>query len=559
MRKKRWASFLITLLLAGFAGSAAGCGAGAGIAAPREAGESETGIGQMAALTERLPLLPPVGNCRTTYEIFVYSFCDSDGDGIGDLQGVISRLDYIADMGFDQIWLMPICPSPSYHKYDVTDYFAVDPQYGTLEDFDELIREAGKRDIRVLTDLVLNHTSTEHPWFREAADYLRALPEGEEPSAEDCPALDCYQFSAEKQAGYEPLGDTGFYYEARFWSGMPDLNLDSSRVREGIAEVLRFWLERGAAGFRLDACTSYYADDIARNVAFLSWLKQTAEGIRPDCYFVGEAWANQQVYARYYESGIDSFFDFAFADAEGLLARTAKSKYSALQFAEAMEEEQTLYGTYSESYVNAPFYTNHDMNRSAGYYAGDDGACAKFAGGLNLMMGGNAFVYYGEELGMKGSGRDENRRAPMYWSEDPDAEGMTDGPPEMESISMKFPPMQEQSGDPASILRYFRTAVHIRRSFPAIAGGTVRVIRELSDEDSCALLRELPGGESVLLVYHTAEETRRMELGTVCPEYRSLGAVLCVAEEPVLLEGDVLTLPGRSIVVLTAGGGGGQP
>ena len=206
--------------------------------------------------------------CRTTYEIFVYSFCDSDADGTGDLGGVRNKLDYIQDLGFDQIWLMPVCPSPTYHKYDVTDYMAIDPVYGTLEDFELLVQDCHARGIRVITDLVLNHTSSQHPWFLEAAEYLKSLPEGAPADTSACPKLDYYHFTQTPESGYAQLPDTSWYYEARFWEGMPDLNLDSEAVHGEIRKILSFWLEEGVDGFRLDAVTSYYTGNDDQNIRF---------------------------------------------------------------------------------------------------------------------------------------------------------------------------------------------------------------------------------------------------------------------------------------------------
>ena len=208
------------------------------------------------------------GGCGTTYEIFVGSFMDSDGDGTGDLGGVLEKLDYLCDgkdtagddLGCNGIWLMPVFPSPTYHKYDVTDYKSIDPQYGTMEDFDAFLAACHERGIRVILDLPLNHTSSEHPWFRKAADYLCGLPEGAEPSVKDCRYAAYYNFSREAQNGYAALSDSGWYYEARFWEGMPDLNLDSPQVRSQIASIAEFWLDKGVDGFRLDAVTSFYTD-----------------------------------------------------------------------------------------------------------------------------------------------------------------------------------------------------------------------------------------------------------------------------------------------------------
>lgn len=454
-------------------------------------------------------------------------------------------------MGFDQIWLTPVCPSSSYHKYSVTDYYSIDPQYGSLEDFSALLEDCHGRGIRVLTDMVLNHSSVQHPWFEAASAYLQSLGEDEAPSGEQCPEYTYYNFSGEKLTGYEPLEGTRFYYEARFSPRMPDLNLDNETVRNEIAEILRFWQELGVDGFRLDACTSYYTDDVARNVEFLSFVNETAKEARPDFYIVGEAWANQQVYAQYYGSGVDSFFDFAFAGAEGPIAKAARGKYSAEKLALELQKEQELYESFNQEYVNAPFYTNHDLNRSAGYYPGDDGSEAKLAGGLNLMMSGDAFVYYGEELGMKGSGRDENKRAPMYWSADPEAEGMTDGPPEMEEVSMKYPDAAHQVEDPDSIWQYYRCAVRIRRSFPALAGGRIRVNETLSDENCFAMVKELPEtGEAILLLGNLSKEEISLNLAGEETAFRTLAAVLTVTRDPVVLEEETIRLPGMSMAVL---------
>ncbi len=286
----------------------------------------------------------PDPRCRTNYEIFVGSFYDSSGDGTGDLRGVMEKLDYINDgnlssgssLGCTGIWLMPVFPSPTYHKYDVTDYTGIDPAYGTMEDMDALIAACHDRDIRLILDLPVNHTSSEHPWFLAAAEYLRehgeaaakALSEGDGTLPADlyaeCPYLDYYSFAAEKLQGYEPLPGTDFYYEARFWSGMPDLNLDSEAVRKELAEVIRFWLEKGIGGFRLDAVGYFYSDDSGQSIEFLRWLNDTAKAVSPDAYLVGEVWENQEVYARYYASGVDSLFDFAFAGPDGRIAKTVK-------------------------------------------------------------------------------------------------------------------------------------------------------------------------------------------------------------------------------------------
>ncbi|MEE1199843.1 MAG: alpha-amylase family glycosyl hydrolase, partial [Christensenellales bacterium] len=188
------------------------------------------------------------------YEVFVRSYQDGDGDRIGDLKGLMSRLDYIADMGYDGLWLMPIMPSPSYHKYDVKDYCAIDPQYGTLDDFKALVSACHERGIRIIVDLPVNHTSVSHPWFTQACTALRK-------KETDNPYIDYYCFSEKGGQKMIPVPGTSWFYEEQFsGGGMPDLNLDSKAVRSEIRNILDFWLnECGADGFRLDAVTSYYA------------------------------------------------------------------------------------------------------------------------------------------------------------------------------------------------------------------------------------------------------------------------------------------------------------
>lgn len=469
-----------------------------------------------------------------TYEVFVYSFYDSDGDGIGDLKGVEEKLDYIENLGFDGIWLMPIFPSPTYHKYDATDYYSIDPDYGTMEDFDSLLSSCHQRGMEVLLDLALNHTSVEHPWFTDHPEY--------------------YNFSDEPKSGYaktERDGET-VYYEARFWEGMPDLNLDREAVRGEIKDIASFWLSKGVDGFRLDALTSYYTDQKDENVEFLTWFSDTVKELSPEAYLVGEAWLEQSAYAKYYESGIDSLFDFEFAGQEGIIASVVKGNRPASYYAEALEKEEALYASYNEDFINAPFYTNHDMARSAGYYAYDDGSKTKLAQGLNLLMTGNAFVYYGEELGMKGSGKDENKRAPMYWSSEAGAKGMTEPPPGMDRFDMKFASAEEQLSDPGSILSYVWSALFCRRTYPVIARGRTTVVPELTGETVCGFTREMPEGsyEPVEIVINLSETEQTIAL----PDngFTELGDALSVSAEysSYQVKDQELTLPPYGIAIL---------
>ena len=516
---------------------------------------------QMNTLNDRETLNIADDKYRTTYEVFLYSYYDSNGDGIGDIQGLIDKLDYIndgddttgTDLGCNEIWLMPVCPSPSYHKYDVTDYEAIDPQYGTMDDFKELVAQCHKRGIRIITDMVMNHTSTEHPWFTKAADYLKKLPAGEEPSEKDCPYVKYYNFSKKKAEGYTALEGTDWYYEARFWSGMPDLNLDNTAVKKEFKDIAAFWLGLGADGFRMDATTSYYTGKNKENVKALAWFNDAVKKINPDAYIVGEAWTDQSVYAAYYGSGIDSLFDFAFANSTGIIANVVKGSAPASSYATAMAKEQKLYASYNENYVDAPFYTNHDMARSAGYYAGDGAQSkVKLAGALNLLMSGNAFVYYGEELGMKGSGKDENKRAPMYWTQNADAEGMCDGPKDMVAPKMLYGSYEDQKDDPLSIYQYYREAIRLRNIYPVIARGKVTPLDQVSNDQICAFEKTAENMKSVMIVINTSGSPQTVDLSGQ-KDYDTLSSVLTTTAENITLDGNKLTLPAYDIAVLTQG------
>ena len=487
-------------------------------------------------------------NNRTAYEIFVSSFCDSNGDCIGDINGIRSKLDYISDLGFDAVWLTPVHPSATYHKYDVDDYYGIDPSFGTLEDYESFLKECHDKDIRVYMDLVLNHTSDEHAWFRAASDYLHELPSGWEPDTAYCKYYDYYNFSREALDGYTHLEGTEWYYEAGFWSEMPDLNLSSEAVRTEIRDIMAFWLNKGVDGFRLDAVTSYYEGNTEANTEFLHWLKETADSIDPDCYLVGEAWTDRDTIASLYTSGIDSLFDFPFADEEGLIAKALKGSCSASEYVDNMIWTEEAYGRANQDYVEAPFYTNHDMNRSASYYPGDNGAVTKMAYAMNLFMPGNAFVYYGEELGMDGSGKDENRRAPMYWSGDPGDPSMCAGPPYMDPVQMKFPPLADQANDKQSIYNWFKEVIRVRNAYPAIAEGVTQKADLICDGKVAAFIRSSEKDDDLLIVMNLSGQNVRKNLLVSAKGFR-LAEKLCTNDEKITYKKKTLTMPACSIAV----------
>lgn len=479
--------------------------------------------------------LPPVSTCW--YEIFVRSYQDGDGDGIGDLAGVMRRLDYIEEMGYDGVWLMPVMPSPSYHKYDVTDYRNIDPQYGTLADFKALVQACHERGIRLIVDLPVNHSSTQHPWFVQACEALRA---GDEQN----PYVDYYCFSKQGGQHQVSLSGTDWYYEEQFSGGaMPDLNLDSEAVRAEIAAVMDFWLnECGADGFRLDAVTSYYAADVARNVEFLRWLNDTAKALKPDCYLVGEAWVGLSSIAEYCESGLDSFFLFPASQAEGYIARTIRARSKpAQQYAGFLQQVEEAMG----DHLIAPFLANHDTGRAVGsLQARSAPERAKFAAALVNLMGGATFTYYGEEIGMVGSGDDPNKRLAMYWNDS----DMTQQPPGTTKVEYAFPGVDEQLADETSLLHYCRAVNRLKKQTPSIALGENEFV--YTDDELCVMKRTWNGEESYLVINFSAKNTHAYFLQAQGLRLAGqLDAFAQKAEAQMLPDGAALVLPPYAIMI----------
>lgn len=503
-------------------------------------------------------------NYRTYYEVFVYSFFDSDGDGIGDLKGLTEKLDYIndgnadtdSDLGCNGIWLMPIMPSATYHKYDVIDYKAIDAEYGTMDDFKTLLNEAHKRGINVVIDFVLNHTSSQHEWFQTACEYLQNLPQGTEPDSTQCPYVDYYNFSKEKKANYYQVEGTDWYYEGQFWSEMPDLNWDNEALKSEFEQITEFWLNLGVDGFRLDAVKEFYTGADEKNIAVLTWFHDMVKSKKEDAYLVGEAWNDSSVYAAYYKSGM-SFFDFAYSNSDGIIAQTVNGIKDASYYGKNLVNTQNLLAGYNENFIDAPFYTNHDIARSAGYYSGENSqAQTKIAHAMNLFMSGSAFLYYGEELGMKGSGKDENKRAPMYWSSEADAQGMCDGPKDMDTIKMKYGSLKEQEEDGNSIYHYVKQVIALRNQYPSIARGITAYDEMLSNESICVIQKTYEN-ETVTLVFNLSEEQQSVDLNkmsfdqtTDVTGQKQIAGVLLTSAEQAVLEKEQLLMPAYSVVLL---------
>ena len=489
-------------------------------------------------------------NYRNFYEIFVYSFYDSNGDCVGDLQGVIEKLDYVEYMGFNGIWLMPIMPSPTYHKYDATDYCAIDKAYGTMEDFEQLVDECHKRGINLVIDLAINHSSSEHPWFTQACDYLRGLEDGQEPDVAECPYVDYYHFSKEKVAStYYAVSGTDWYYEGAFCSGMPDLNLQSDTVRKEIQAIAKFWIDKGVDGFRMDAVRYYDNNGVDANNEVLNWFYTECTKLNPDFYMVSEAWEALGSITQYYGSKTPSMFNFDAGQQTGMLFKAAKGYMAPGEYIDKLLSYDKMFSEKNPDYIDAPFLTNHDMGRVAEACVNNE-KNMKMAAGLMMMMNGSPFVYYGEEIGMNStSDKDENKRLPMYWSDIVRA-GTTDGPPNCNlGITSSFEAVDEQLKDGHSLLNYYRHAVRLRNENPEIARGEIKKIDALCT-DTYGVMTKTYEGSTIAIAINNKDEEVQIKLSESEIAEMAIRGYLTLQGEEITLKDGILTMPAKSICIL---------
>lgn len=478
---------------------------------------------------------------RNYYEIFVGSFYDSNGDGVGDLAGVTKKLSYIRDeLGADGIWLTPISPSPSYHKYDITDFEGVDPSFGTMADFEALTAAAHQKGIRVLLDLVVQHTSSRHPWFTKAVAALQA--------GEPSPYIDYYRFARSPEPGYVQYGSSNIYYSAAFSPDMPDLNLDNTAVRTEIAGIVKFWLGKGADGFRLDATTSYYPHDQAAAVAFIDWLTKTSRAANPDAYVVGEAWTDASTLTSYYASGAD-FFNYPFALVDGTINADLRDKDGTALAAATQKWNETIHAE-NPSAMAAPFISNHDNPRPAGYLLRKLPA-EKLTAATYLLMPGSPFLYYGEEIGMLGAGSDPNKRMPMVWSAK-HATGTTEPPPGGTYDESAVVPVDVQLKDPKSLLSFYHDVLALKAKYPGIARGSYTALEASST--SILAFTDAYQGTTVAVLENLDTRAHTEDLAALgAPGAKLADWLLTSGSAKPSLSGHRLTLPAGAIAVLRVG------
>lgn len=481
---------------------------------------------------------------RVYYEIFPASFYDDNGDGMGDLAGITRKVEYLKDLGVGGLWLMPVHPSPSYHKYDVLNYYAIDPAYGTMEDFETLVQTLRRNDMVLLMDLVLNHTSGGHEWFVSAIKSLAQEPCGREvctgqtPCRAHNPYCAYYNFTTDAGLGWHEVpGAPGWYYEGGFSRDMPDLNLENPAVLREIEQIAAFWLGKGVGGFRLDAAAHYIGQSVEKNTAFLAWFMQTVHAISPDAYVVGEVWMDGGTIAQYYGSGISSLFNFPFSAADGAIVGALRSKKGAGFAQKAQAWQEALANT--PAAVDSPFLSNHDQARVGGSLL-QKPAKLKMAASMYLLLPGTPFMYYGEEIGMTGSGRDENKRLPMVWAEEDDT-GLCRPPAGADQRAKWLADVAQSRADEHSLLNHYRALLHLRAQYPALQRGRLTAV-DTGEAALCAY-RLAHEGTTLLVLHNLGDEPVQVDIGPA-------QLVADLGEEGVQVQGSRLILPGLSSAVL---------
>jgi alpha-amylase len=472
-------------------------------------------------------------NDTVFYEIFVRSFYDSDGDGIGDLPGLTSKLDYLNDgdpatdddLGVTGIWLMPINDSPTQHGYDTVDYRSINPDYGTMADFETFLAAAHARGIKVIIDYVMNHCSNQHPWFVA--------------SAQNDPAYrDWFRWEQSDPGETGPWGqdvwhgyDSDWYY-GLFWGGMPDLNYETPAVKTEMFDTATWWLDTvGVDGFRLDAVL-YIVEEIGQlqntNGTLQFWQDYNAhvKSVNPQTFSVGEAWTASTTVIQYViDDRLDVCFEFDLSYAMLNAVNGAGAGYLRGKAAQ-------VYNLYP--YLQyATFLTNHDQDRSF-TVLGEDVGEAKAAAGIYLTQPGVPFLYYGEEIGMTGSGAHDNIRTPMQWTDGSHA-GFTTGTPWW-PVNGDYPQrnVQDEAQDVFSLLSWYKTLIHARNGSSALRHGTLDMLAS-SAAPVLAYVRD-DGQQTVLCLVNTSQNAQGFTLtgseSSLTPGTHTLVDLLNPADTP---------------------------
>lgn len=449
-----------------------------------------------------------------TYEIFVQSFCDSDGDGKGDINGMTSKLNYLKNLGVSAVWLMPVNPSPSYHKYDVTDYYGIHPDYGTITDFKFFVTEAHKKNIKVVIDLVLNHCSKQHPWFKDAAKnekstYRDYFVWGHKDDTRVKNHTNSINEDSRNRNRWNKVEGSDYLYYSYFGGHMPDLNFDSPELRREILKIGRYWLtEIGIDGFRLDAARHIFPEErVNENYSWWEYFLAEMQKVKKDVYLVGEVWASAKEVAPYLK-GIPALFNFDLATA----IKKAVNEGNADSLVLKLKVTKDFYVTVNPGYTDATFLSNHDQNRVMSAL-GDDLNKAKIAAALLLTLPGSPYLYYGEEIGMRGKKPDEFIREPFLWDTKSKDKGRTRWVVPKFNMDSTIAPVMQQLKNDSSLLNYYKKFISFRNGSVALTLGDLSAV-DTGVKELCTFKRTYRN-ENLLVLLNLSENAVTFTL----PEY----------------------------------------
>ncbi len=399
-----------------------------------------------------------------TYHIFVRSFCDANGDGIGDLKGITARWDYLRKLGVEAILISPIFASPSYHKYDVTDYYSLSPEYGNIESFQYFLKDAHAEGFKVILDIPLNHCSNRHPWFVEAVKNPESVMRSYFNWTEKPPANEMDKWYLPKDEKGKAIGTS--YYYGYFSPEMPDWNYDNPQMVEEAKRILKFYIEMGVDGFRLDAAQHIF-NDHNKNIGFWNLISAYVKGLNKTVFLVGEVDNSFDVVAPYIKP-LDACFDF---DLSREVLKILKTE-DAATFTNQMEKIVSHYKKANSNYNDAIFLTNHDQNRLMSEVKGNL-AKAKQACCMLFTLPGIPYIYYGEEIGMKGEKPDEFIREPMLFGPEYNDPMRTRWMKPQYNNDKSITPAFLQVNDDQSLLNHYSRMNAIRKNSNALRFGEV--------------------------------------------------------------------------------------
>ena len=492
---------------------------------------------------------PTDDNYRTFYEIFSCSYSDSNGDGFGDLKGITNRLDYLNDgnvnsgksLGVQGIWLTPIFSSPSYHKYDVSNYYKIDSKLGTLDDLKELLNECHKRNVKLIIDLVINHTSSNCVWFTE---FKKAHQNDDTESK----YYDYYQWYETTPAGHtsQSISGTRHYYECNFSGSMPELNYDNQDVYEEMVNVAKYWIDQGVDGFRFDAAKYIYLNDANKNVSF--WNKYVKDikdyakaSYQKDLYTVAEVWDSDGIILPYNSS--TNTFNFSVAQSEGYISNAVKSQNGNSYTSYITNFLNKLKGINPDAMLTQ-FIANHDTDRAAGYLTVASGD-AYMAANLYLLCCGSPFIYYGEEIGMKGSRgsamTDANRRLAMLWGDEDTIRNPQGSTYKIENQINGT--VQDQINSKSSLLTRYRKLIQIRTKYDAIRKGSYSQVK---NSDSLGIFKVVYNDETIYVVHNLGVEDVEFDLSAL----NATEILEQIGMNPSSIKNGVLNIGARSSVIL---------